>query len=230
MAGAAPAPAMEPAPPAPLWRELGTSVQGRPIRATTFGSGPRRVLWIGGIHGDEREGALATAELLGAVAAVRDAAERVTLLLVEDLNPDGTAMGVRGNANGVDLNRNFPAANFRGERRFGGAPLSQPESRLLHDLILDFRPHTTIVLHSWRGAHFINFDGPGRHLAARFAELSGYELRASDDLAPTPGSLGSWVGGTLRLPILTLEYERGREPRAVWEATRAAILAVIFET
>src|SRR5688572_11324952 len=41
------------------WRELGRSVEGRPIRARTVGHGPRHVLWIGGIHGDETEGTLA---------------------------------------------------------------------------------------------------------------------------------------------------------------------------
>lgn len=212
-----------------IWTELGVSVQRRSIRATTFGHGPRRVLWIGGIHGDERESALCTANLLDAVAGVRDAEARVTLMVIEDLNPDGTAANTRGNANGVDLNRNFPAANFRDARRFGGEPLSQPESRLLYDVILEFKPNAVIVLHSWRDAHFVNFDGPGRHLAERFSQLSGYELRESTEIAPTPGSLGSWVGGTLRLPILTIEYERGREPHAAWEDTRAALLAVIFE-
>lgn len=231
----APSPTVAPPSPAPakvevIWAERGTSVQGRPIRVTTFGHGPRRVLWVGGIHGDERESSQVTANLIDAVAAVRDAADRVTLRVVEDINPDGTAMHVRGNANGVDLNRNFPAPNFREERRFGMEPLSQPESRLLHDLILEFDPQLIVVMHSWRGAHFVNFDGPARHLAQRFSELSGYELRASSEIAPTPGSLGSWVGGTLRRPILTVEYERGRDPRAAWEDTRAAVLAVIFET
>src|SRR5262245_11074347 len=45
------------------WTTLATSVEGRPIRLATIGHGPRRVLWVGGIHGDEREGARATAEL-----------------------------------------------------------------------------------------------------------------------------------------------------------------------
>jgi len=52
-----------PAPTASGWEDVGTSVQGRPIRVQTVGHGPRKVLFIGGIHGDEPEGAVATAEL-----------------------------------------------------------------------------------------------------------------------------------------------------------------------
>ena len=38
-------------------------MQGRPIRLHTLGHGPSKVLFIGGIHGDEPECAVATAEL-----------------------------------------------------------------------------------------------------------------------------------------------------------------------
>src|SRR6185436_18884436 len=59
--------AQEPVPPEAAaddqsgpWFTLATSVEGRPIRAATLGHGPRRVLWVGGIHGDEREGPYVT--------------------------------------------------------------------------------------------------------------------------------------------------------------------------
>jgi hypothetical protein len=213
------------------WREIGQTVQGRSLRATTVGSGPRRVLWIGSIHGNEKEGRVATAELPWLVRRTSGAESSVTLTILEDANPDGTAMNVRGNANGVDLNRNFPARNFRKNRFHGGQPLSQPEARAVHDLIQQLEPHLVIVAHSWRDAHFINYDGPAaaRTLAERFARLSGYPLRRSDQFAETPGSLGSWVGADLGIPILTLEYFRAREPVAAWNETRTAILAVILD-
>ena len=46
-----------------VWREIGRSVEARPIRLRTVGVGPTRVLWIGGIHGNEAEGAIATDRL-----------------------------------------------------------------------------------------------------------------------------------------------------------------------
>ncbi|MGE3171656.1 MAG: M14 family zinc carboxypeptidase [Planctomycetota bacterium] len=226
-AGAAAADAPARPEPALVWSVVGQSVQGRPLRATTIGFGPRRVLWIGGIHGDEREGAIATAELPAALAAEPGALDAVTLTILEDSNPDGTERNTRGNANGVDLNRNFPAINFKPHRMFGITPLSQPEARAVHDLIRQLQPDLVIVAHSWRNDRFINFDGPGRELAERFSRLSGYPMRQSTDIAPTPGSLGSWVGNTLGLPILTLEYYRGRDPWSAWQETRLAILAVV---
>jgi protein MpaA len=228
VAATAPEPARA---PALTWREIGVSVQGRPLRATAIGSGPRRVLWVGGIHGDEREGALATAALPAAFLAEPGASERVTLHLLEDANPDGSALHVRGNANGVDLNRNWPARNFVVDRRSNGRqPLSQPESKALHDLLLSIEPHLVIVAHSWRGDHFVNYDGPGQQLAELFSRHSGYPVRTSQSMAPTPGSLGSWAGNERGIPILTLEYLRGRNPEDAWRETRTAILAVILGT
>jgi murein peptide amidase A len=212
----------------PKWQVIGESVQGRPLRMAQLGRGPRRVLWVGGIHGDEREGRISTAELPRALMMTPGALEQITLTILEDVNPDGTALHTRSNAHGIDLNRNYPAANFKPDHRYGRSPLDQPEAKALHDLILDERPHLVIVAHSWHDDHFINFDGPAEQLAARFSQLSGYRVKESDDIAPTPGSLGSWVGKTLHIPILTLEYHRGREPWAAWNDTKAAILSVVL--
>jgi murein peptide amidase A len=208
------------------WFTLATSHEGRPIRAASFGAGPRRVLFVGGIHGDEREGARAAAELPAAFLAEPGAAERVTLTVVEDLNPDGTAARRRGNAHGVDLNRNFPAASFRAGKN-GREPLSEPESRALFELVTGWQPELVLVAHSWRSAQFVNYDGPARAAAELFAALSGFELRESSALAPTPGSFGSWAAER-GLAVLTLEYRRGASPEDAWNATRTAVLAVLL--
>ncbi len=233
--GAADAPAADaaeatatPAAARPRWQHAGDSVEGRPLRVLRVGHGPRRVVWIGGIHGDEREGQVATAELPRAFAALPGAAAAVTLTILEDATPDGSARGTRGNRNGVDLNRNYPARNYLPGDGRGQRPLDQPEAKIVHDLVLDERPHLVIVAHAWRNDHFVNFDGPAESVADLFSRRSGYRVKASDKIAPTPGSLGSWVGRLLGVPILTLEYERGTDPRTAWMDTREAILAVIL--
>ena len=75
-----------------------------------------RVLVIGCIHGDETAGMRVTRRLIAAAAAAGRALGRPRL------NPDGVAAGTRGNAHGVDLNRNFPF----GWQPLGGLEYSGP--------------------------------------------------------------------------------------------------------
>ena len=125
----------------PRWRTAAFSHGGRPIELLRLGKGPVRVLWLGGIHGSEPEGAVATDRLPRSLRGVPGLLDRVTVLLVRNLNPDGRASRRRANARGVDLNRNFPARNFRPSPRTGPRPLSENESRFLFDLIRTYRPH-----------------------------------------------------------------------------------------
>ncbi len=214
------------------WRIFGASTEGRPLRMRTLGTGSVRALWIGGIHGDETEGEVATRELPAAFLAEAGLGRRVTLTIVEDVNPDGRAAGERCNGNGVDLNRNFPARNYAPGADRGTAALSEPEARALHDLLLELRPDVVFVAHSSSAGEsgarsFINFDGPADALARAFSNQSGYPVVLSSDIHSTPGSLGSFAGVDLGIPTLTIEYERGREAGACWNDTRAAILAVL---
>ncbi len=194
------------------WQTIGTSMRGAPIQAAEFGSGPTRVLIVGGIHGDEDE-AIEAVEALRRHLVVFPPPARV--LLVRDVNPDGSAAGTRGNSRGVDLNRNWPARSFRADGVHGPAPLSEVESRVLHAQIEQFAPNVMIVLHSARGGPFVNFDGPAGGLAERFAEAARatdarWRVQAEMGYA-TPGSLGSYIGIDRGLPILTIEFARGHE-------------------
>ena len=107
---------------------IGHSVKGRPIIALVRGpnDAPRKILVVGCIHGNECAG-------LAIVAALERApiVKGVQLWLVPEMNPDGTAADTRQNADGVDLNRNFPyewepvsdPTYYSGPR-----PLSEPET------------------------------------------------------------------------------------------------------
>ena len=71
------------------------------------------------------------------------------LWLVDDANPDGTAMNTRWNAHGVDLNRNFP---YRwqpqdGVYESGPGPASEAETRVLQSFIERERPRVTLWYH-----------------------------------------------------------------------------------
>lgn len=210
------------------WQTIGHSVEGRPLRMLRVGHGRRTVLWIGGIHGDEPQGVVATASLAGAFEQA-GLESRVTLVILEDDNPDGRVRHTRDNANHVDLNRNFPARNFdKTNPENGGTPLSQPESRALYDLIRRVHPDLVISCHASRGHRFINYDGPAKAIAERFSAASGLPVEVSNALGfGTPGSLGSLIGIDRGMPILTVELLRDSNPAADWFAIRRAALSVI---
>jgi len=105
--------------------ELGTSLEGRAIRAVAFGTGPTTVLLWSQMHGDESTATMALADLLrwfaeapGSDERHRRLSERLTVVMVPMLNPDGAERFVRENAVGVDINRDA--------RR-----LATPEGRIL---------------------------------------------------------------------------------------------------
>ena len=125
---------------------IGRSVQGRPIRAVRVGSPRARVklLVIGAVHGNEPAGTAVLARLR------RGRPPRGTALwLVPDANPDGSAAGSRHNANGVDLNRNFPY-RWRpqdGVYESGPGPASEPETQAIQRFVERERPRVTLWYH-----------------------------------------------------------------------------------
>ena len=50
--------AARPASTVSSWETIGRSHEGRPLRVRRVGDGPRRVIWIGGIHGNEISAAM----------------------------------------------------------------------------------------------------------------------------------------------------------------------------
>ena len=190
----------------PPARVAGFSVEGRPIDYRVWGDGDQRVLIIASIHGDEPAGTPLVKRLEREMGHDPDLLAGRTVVIVPVANPDGYRAGRRRNANGVDLNRNFPAENFRHGRGRGTGPLSEPESRALHDVITRWRPDRIVSIHQPLAC--IDWDGPGRELARTMGEVSDLPVRR---IGGRPGSLGSWVGATLGVPIVTLELPGGAQ-------------------
>lgn len=221
-------------PAVPASSTVGASRAGRSIDATTFGAGDRRVYLIGSIHGDESEGRSALDDIRVQLATIDS---DLCVRLVDDMNPDGSADHTRTSSTGVDLNRNWPASNFKPARSRGKSPLSEPETAAIHADITAFDPHIIIVLHSARNGPFINYDGPSSaaDLAVRFVaaavDIGGDpRWRLVPDMGyPTPGSMGSYFGRERGVPILTVELRRGDTLENVRLPLIAGLAAVLSE-
>lgn len=215
-----------PVAPAPSWKPIGVSVEGRPLLVAESGSGRLRIYLIGGVHGDETEGRSA----LESVKAEANAA--ATIRILRDLNPDGTAAQRRPNARGHDLNRNWPARKFNPGSTGGPAPLSEPETRALDQDLRAFRPDIVVVLHSISTGPLVNYDGPAEKLASAFVDAArtvSPDWHVRPDMGyDTSGSLGSYLGIDQRLPILTIELKRGQDEATATAALRKGLAAVIL--
>lgn len=170
----------------------------------------KTLLVVGGLHGDEWQGEKIIEKMLKLPHPNR-------VLYIPCLNPDGRDLNTRTNANGVDINRNFPAKNWKllpRDRYFGGeAPLSEIESQFLKEVIDNYKPEAILTLHT--PFEVVNYDGDAGQIAQKMAELSGYKLEESIGYE-TPGSFGSYFGQEQGFPIITLEMKETDDCEALW--------------
>jgi protein MpaA len=125
--------------------------------------------------------------------------------------------GTRGNARGVDLNRNWPTSNWSADPVFyksrandardqalspGVAPASEPETQALLSLTDRLKPRAIVSLHS---ALACVDDSGASHLGRQLADRCALPFLTEIGY-PTPGSMGTWAGKR-GLNLVTLELE-----------------------
>lgn len=176
--------------PAPVTQEevipktvttIGTSVQGRKIDLYSFGTGPKHIMFIGGIHGGYEWNSVVLAYTF--IAHLQEHPDfipkNITIDVIPSANPDGvyavtgkegifsqndvstdtkTLENARFNANAVDLNRNFDCtwkskSTWRSKTVSAGSKaFSEPEAVALRDVVLAYRPSAVIFWHSQSNA------------------------------------------------------------------------------
>ena len=183
-----------------------TSRMGEPLKAFVSEKVSEKWLFIlGGVHGDEPESIFMAHQLLDRLSRENLPLSVVIFPLV---NPDGYRLNTRGNAAGVDLNRNLPTADFSPhftESKYNPGPnaLSEPESRFLVSLLKDHPPGLILSFHSWE-KFILNTNGD----CLRVAEFLSHHNHCpiADDIGyPTPGSMGTFSVEAYGCPTLTFE-------------------------
>jgi protein MpaA len=213
---------------------VGRSVEGRPLCVYLFGgSNASPTILLGGFHGDEPKGVRLANQLIGWLSDQVLQGSACDVIVVPVVNPDGYAVRKRRNARGVDLNRNFPTANWqRGDPRsrlFGGhKPASEPETRAVIRLLERYKPSRIVSIHSIDRHRFCNnYDGPARRLAEGMARHNGYPVKRAIGY-PTPGSFGTWTGVERRIPVVTLELPSHHSVKRCIADNKMALLYAVF--
>jgi predicted deacylase len=215
-----------PDPPAIRVRQIARSVEGRAIRAVTFGRGRTTVLLWSQMHGNESTATMALADLIAWLADPASRgdplharlADALTVVMVPMLNPDGAQRFRRENAMGVDVNRDADR-------------LATPEARALKALRDSIRPAFGFNLHDQRP----------RAAGARSGPTAAIAL-----LAPATGPDGAFgptraaarlvaaelaVALQRELPGRVTKYDETYNPRAFGDLMqRSGTSTVLIET
>jgi protein MpaA len=210
----------------PAW-QYGKSEQNNTLNLYGPRIGPVDILLIAAMHGDENETTVVLSEALRRIPP-----GGIKNPVILSSNPDGALQGTRSNARGVDLNRNWPTANWSSDPVYhkdhggtvqdislssGVSSGSEAETKALLECIQSLQPRTVISLH----APLACVEDPQKTPLARWI-ASQVKLPLIPDVGYlTPGSFGTW-SAEQNINIIT--WELPSEPLADMISSHTPVL------
>jgi hypothetical protein len=219
---------------------IGASVKGRAITAYKFGTGDNPIIYMGAMHGDEVNSKNLMTEWFNELNANPGRLPGRSLVVIPAVSPDGVVARSRLNARGVDLNRNFPATDWKtmvtspespNPTPAGGPqPLSEPESAAVASYIRQTRPRAVFSFHSSAAVVEANEAGDSVSIAQTYASKARYRAVPKSQSASvfkydTTGAMEDWMRSSLGLPAIVVELlsdtssEFSRNRDALWYST-----------
>ncbi len=218
---------------------IGYSAQHRPIVARELGDphATYRAVVLGSMHGFyERAGETVTRAMRTMTIPVG-----IQLWVIDTINPDGDALQQRGNAHGVDLNRNWPYSWIPISRSgctpfvchySGPHALSEPESVAMRTFLTRIKPQRVVSIHQPLDG-VDTTDGGAKDPAFRnaLARNLNLPLRAFTCYGGCHGTLTGWLthsttttGITVELPqTVASSYLTGTAARGILSALMVGV-------
>ena len=213
------------------WESHRKTKNHHPLIFAQFGrSSGDCILFLGGVHGDELPTIYLMFKLAQYLQEHPEVAGDKCIIIAPLVNPDGflSVNPKRVNANGVDINRNFPTRRWnldahtewitRGRKnpRYYPGPQagSEPETLFQVALIKRFKPQKILAVHS--PLNFFDYDGPSADLDSFEKWMEKISREANHPLKKYgyyPGSLGNYAGQERSIFTLTLELPSSDPPK-----------------
>jgi protein MpaA len=183
---------------------------------------------MGGVHGDEPEGSVVVEKFLIEATKIQEKFKTHTLVIPR-YNPDGLEANERMNSNGVDLNRNFPSADWSSEARApryypGTGPSSEPETKGLVALIKNHTPFLIVHCHTYLPQ--VCYTGVK---SMKWAEIlsKNFGFPVTENIGyPTPGSLGQYCLLDLDIACVCVELPESVKPKKAWDMIGSSLLEI----
>jgi hypothetical protein len=212
-------------------KTFGSSVKGRPIDGYEIGNGSHTLLLIGSIHGNEMGTSYLLERFVEELKANPDLISRTKkLVIIPIANPDGFYDRIdKLNANNVNLDLNFATTDWqeyglRGDWA-GPEPFSEPESRVLKQIIEEYKPDAMISFHA-RGA-FVSPEvaNTPSELGKWYADKTGYVYDDDIEEWNFAGTSTRWFVETTGKAVITVELTKYLE--SDWEINKDALLELV---
>jgi protein MpaA len=246
------------------WHHVRNSVKGDPLFWVTFGEEELTknletevTMIMCGVHGDEITPIKFCFDIIHHLQTQNPELFKNRFAIVAPIvNPDSffSNSPSRTNANGVDINRNFPTADWKARavklwkswyssdkrRNPGTKPLSEPEVLFQINLIKRYNPDKILSVHA--PLTILDYDGPqgmdkdlrskkiGKMANELLIQMSqkanGYRVK---NYPFFPGSLGNWAGNERNIPTYTLELPTSdpSKTQEYWQLFKEAIMMAL---